>query len=76
MTFSNPAAKLLQPYMREKIEKVLNCRVIDRYGLAEFGVTAYQLDAEREELQLFDSEVWPESRPGDEGSTELVLTGS
>ncbi|RED02927.1 phenylacetate--CoA ligase family protein [Ectopseudomonas oleovorans] len=69
------SGELLQPYMREKIEKVLNCRVIDRYGLAEFGVTAYQLDAEREELQLFDSEVWPESRPGDEGSTELVLTG-
>lgn len=69
------SGELLQPYMKEKIEKALNCRVVDRYGLAEFGVTAYQLDGEKEQLQIFESEVWPESRPSNEGANELVLTG-
>jgi len=67
------SGELLQPYMREKIARVLRCRVIDRYGLAEFGVVAYEWG--REELQVLDSEVWPESRPTEEGGNELVLTG-
>lgn len=34
----------LQPAKRKAIQEALSCRVIDRYGLAEFGVIAYQLD--------------------------------
>jgi phenylacetate-CoA ligase len=68
------SGELLQPYMREKIEQVLGCRVIDRYGLAELGVMAYELDGGEHGLQVFDSEGWPESRVTDDGSHELVLT--
>ncbi len=69
------SGELLQPYMREKIEKVLRCRVIDRYGLAELGVMAYELDGEKEGLQVLESEGWPESRETEDGGHELVFTG-
>lgn len=69
------SGELLQPYMREKIERVFGCKVIDRYGLAELGVMAYELDGHDEGLQVLTSEGWPESRPTDEGGHELVFTG-
>lgn len=69
------SGELLQPYMREKIAKVFDCRVIDRYGLAEFGVMAYELDGQERGLQVLESEGWPESRPTDDGGHELVFTG-
>jgi phenylacetate-CoA ligase len=68
------SGELLQPYMREKIAKVLRCRVVDRYGLAELGVMAYELDGDERGLQVLESEGWPESREDAEGH-ELVFTG-
>jgi phenylacetate-CoA ligase len=68
------SGELLQPYMREKIAKVLRCRVVDRYGLAEMGVMAYELEGEERGLQVLESEGWPESREDSEGH-ELVFTG-
>lgn len=68
------SGELLQPYMREKIAKVLRCRVVDRYGLAELGVMAYELDGEQGGLQVLESEGWPEHRADDDGH-ELVFTG-
>lgn len=68
------SGELLQPYMREKIAKVLRCRVVDRYGLAELGVMAYELDGEQRGLQVLESEGWPESREDADGH-ELVFTG-
>lgn len=68
------SGELLQPYMREKITKVLGCRVIDRYGLAELGVMAYELNGQVGGLQVLDSEGWPESREVEDGY-ELVFTG-
>lgn len=68
------SGELLQPYMREKIAKVLRCRVVDRYGLAELGVMAYELEGEARGLQVLESEGWPESREDTEGH-ELVFTG-
>lgn len=69
------SGELLQPYMREKIAKVLRCRVVDRYGLAELGVMAYELDGAPGGLQVLESEGWPESRITEDGGHELVLTG-
>jgi len=69
------SGELLQPYMREKIARILQCRVIDRYGLAELGVMAYEVDGHERGLQAFDSEGWPESRPMEDGGHELVFTG-
>lgn len=68
------SGELLQPYMREKIAKVLRCRVVDRYGLAELGVMAYELDGEAGDLQVLESEGWPEDRTVEDGH-ELVFTG-
>jgi phenylacetate-CoA ligase len=74
------SGEMLEPHQREVIERALRCRVIDRYGLAELGVLAYELDGHENGFQILDSEGWPESRPagaGDraDGAHELVLTG-
>lgn len=69
------SGELLEPYQREQIARALRCRVVDRYGLAELGVMAYELDGAEKGLQVLDSEGWPESRELDNGEHELVLTG-
>jgi len=56
----------------------LKCEVIDRYGLAEFGVMAYQLGGSKCSLQVLESEVWAESAiiSGEAPEIqELVFTG-
>jgi phenylacetate-CoA ligase len=68
------SGELFQPYMREKIAKVFKCKTIDRYGLAEFGIIAYELDGYESGLQVLDSEGWAESRAIDDNN-ELVFTG-
>lgn len=69
------SGELLQPYVREKIAHVLKCKVVDRYGLAELGVMAYERSGQTKGLQVFDSEGWPESRANESGEHELVFTG-
>lgn len=69
------SGELLEPYMRETIARALGCRVIDRYGLAELGVMAYEVDEHEGGLQVFESEGWPESRLTGGGGHELVFTG-
>jgi phenylacetate-CoA ligase len=72
------SGELLEDYQREVIERALRCRVINRYGLAELGVMAYELDGHEGGFQILDSEGWPENRAeGDnvDGVDELVLTG-
>jgi len=54
------SGELLEPYQREMIAKALKCKVINRYGLAELGVMAYQLGGEKSSLQVFESEGWVE----------------
>jgi phenylacetate-CoA ligase len=70
------SGELLEPYMRELISKALQCRVIDRYGLAELGVMAYEF-SKQGGLKVFDSEGWPESIPINDcpGDEELIFTG-
>jgi phenylacetate-CoA ligase len=71
------SGELLAPYMRETITRVFQCRVIDRYGLAEFGVIAYELGPRPDGLQVLESEGWPELLPmeGSDSEQELVFTG-
>ena len=69
------SGELLQPYMRETIARVLKCKVVDRFGLAELGVVAYEIDYNIPRMMVLDSEVWPESREVESGTHELVLTG-
>ena len=72
------SGELLEPYMRETISRNLRCKVVDRYGLAELGVMAYELDGHLGGLQVLDSEGWAESIPVDDsnaGEDELIFTG-
>lgn len=58
---------------RHAIERVFQCRAIDRYGSAEFGVLAYQLSAGAP-LTVLDAVAWPETLATSAGP-ELVFTG-
>jgi phenylacetate-CoA ligase len=72
------SGEMLTTVQREKIASVLRCKVVNRYGLAEFGVIAYELNGPATGAQLLDSEGWPESHPvedDDDGAHELVFTG-
>ena len=74
------SGELLVSYMQEKIQKIFSCHVIDRYGLAEFGVIAYQTDLsfkEKNSLRVFDSEGWMEMMPSSHPNepSEIVFTG-
>jgi phenylacetate-CoA ligase len=72
------SGELLEPHMRKMIASALQCRVVDRYGLAELGVMAYELNGHEGGLQILESEGWPESRIAEnnpDGAHELVFTG-
>ena len=68
--------EMLMESQRALIEKVLRCRVSNRYGACEFGVMAQERAGEsRGELLVSDSMVWPEvAEPGPDGEGELVFT--
>lgn len=73
------SGELLQDYQRTLIVEVFQCRVVNRYGLAEFGVIAYELNNGDNRLKILDSEGWPESSNFDDQSDganhELIFTG-
>lgn len=68
------SGELLEPYMRKMIEEALCCKVINRYGLAELGVMAYEVDSD-EKLYVMDSEGMAENLAHPEDVNELVFTG-
>lgn len=77
------SGELLGANQREMIERVFGCRVVDRYGLAEAGVVAYQTDAAADGMTVFDPVVWPEildvetasgGSRGDDECGELIVT--
>jgi phenylacetate-CoA ligase len=66
----------LEPGARKTIADALGCRVMDRYGSAEFGVVACERpSAARPGLEILDTVVHAEALPHEGGSDELVLTG-
>lgn len=80
------SGELLEPHQRRTIESVLRCRVVDRYGLAEFGVVAYEGRVESTWRDVYDPIAWPEVAEPEASvvgaiahergrSGELVLTG-
>ena len=73
------SGELMEDYQREKIARVLRCKVVNRYGLAELGVVAYEL-GRGQGMQVLESEAWCEMAPldGDTGTSdcgELTFTG-
>jgi phenylacetate-CoA ligase len=69
------SGEMLQTYMRNRIERVFQCKIINRYGLAEFGVIAYQFEAHHEKMMILSSEGWLESSICNTKQNELVFTG-
>lgn len=72
------SGELLQTHQRNLITNALQCEVIDRYGLAELGVMAYQLDGSKGAMQILESEGWAESAELNDGGSdfqELIFTG-
>jgi phenylacetate-CoA ligase len=77
------SGEVLDQHQREKISQVFLCDVVNRYGLAEIGVVAYQVNQQDPSLLVFDSFAWPEIAPNDGADDpphpgtrvgELVLT--
>ena len=67
--------EVLDSNKRKTIEETFGCRVIDRYGNAEFGVLAHErLGDVDHRLAVLDCVAWPEVATR-EGRSELVFTG-
>jgi len=66
-----PSGEYCTEMMIKKIKSVFGCELNNRYGLAEFGVVAYQLDHKADRLRVFNSEVFCELA----GDNEIVITG-
>lgn len=54
------SGELLEEAQRNRIERALQCRVINRYGLAEAGVVAYQVDPQSIDMRFYEFFAWPE----------------
>ncbi|MDB5643590.1 MAG: Coenzyme synthetase-like [Hyphomicrobiales bacterium] len=68
-----PSGEVLHPYQESTIKRAFHCDVANRYGLAEAGVIAYQIDPDAEELRLMNHLVFfDESVRGEE--TEITFT--
>lgn len=63
------SGETLFDYQKNLITKVFGCRVLNRYGLAEFGIVAYQ-NGNNNVLKVFDSEVYIENNT----NNELIFT--
>jgi phenylacetate-CoA ligase len=55
------SGELISNVQQDVIERVFGCRVVNRYGLAEAGVVAYQAEPECGDMLVFDPVVWPET---------------
>jgi phenylacetate-CoA ligase len=69
------SGEMLETYMADNIQKAFKCKIINRYGLAEFGIIAYQMNRQSKLMQILESEGWPENNLSDNGKNELVFTG-
>jgi phenylacetate-CoA ligase len=70
------SGELLEHKRRETIARVFNCTIIDRYGLAELGVVAYQTDPEQPGMLMFDPVAWPEITPAETGADLPEVEGA
>lgn len=69
------SGEVLHDYQAKAIRQAFGVRTVDRYGLAEFGVIAYQF-RDGAELDVLGSEAWIETqRVGPDGLANLIVTG-
>ena len=74
LTIFESTGEMLDDRKRQMIEEAFQCRTVNRYGNAEFGVLAYERDANRRQLEFFDWVGWPETVEVAESRQELVVT--
>jgi phenylacetate-CoA ligase len=65
-----PSGETLTNKMRKSIIKSFNCKIFNRYGLAEFGIVAYDFSSSGDSLFILDSEAYVES-----DSNRIIITG-
>lgn len=70
------SGEMLTQVQREVIQDVFKCKVINRYGLAEAGVLAYQTDPADDAMLFFDSVAWPEIADVEFGAELPQVAGS
>jgi phenylacetate-CoA ligase len=58
--FFESSGELLKNHQRDTIARVFQCEVIDRYGLAEVGIAAYQSGPRATTMLVLDPIAWPE----------------
>jgi phenylacetate-CoA ligase len=54
------SGELLKGHQRETISRVFQCDIVDRFGLAEVGIVAYQAGRRDPAMLVLDSMAWPE----------------
>ena len=59
------SGELLADYQRAAIARVFQCDVVDRYGLAEVGIVAYQAGLRDPAMLVLDPMTWPEVAASD-----------
>lgn len=73
VNFFESSGETLYPHQEELIAKVFGCKVVNRYGLAEAGVVAYQTNTSTPSLKLMSHLVYPDNFMS-EGEHEFVFT--
>jgi phenylacetate-CoA ligase len=80
------SGELLAEHQRATISRVFQCDIVNRYGLAEVGIVAYQTGQLNPRMLVLDPAAWPEIALVDETNEffsfhkgrlgELVLTAT
>lgn len=72
--FFESTGEMIDSKKIEFIEKIMNLKIFNRFGNAEFGVFAHS-EKNPLEMKIFDSIVYPEELTLGNGQNELILTG-
>jgi phenylacetate-CoA ligase len=67
------SGELLEDHQRAAIARVFQCDVVDRYGLAEVGIVAYQAGPRDPAMLVLDPMAWPEVAASD--AADELLSG-
>jgi len=70
-SFFEPSGEVLYDYQRQTISKAFACKIVNRYGLAEAGVVAYQTREDTQSLRAMDHLVLFDELPS---SVEIEAT--
>ena len=71
LSFFESSGETLFNYQKEAIENCFKCKVINRYGLAEAGIIAYQFPNDGDKMRIIDHSVELETTTG---SQPLIFT--